>query len=430
MNYIKKNSIAKTLIVFYIIVFFNLFFINIGNTNISKISFFIIAIFVLFMPIENILVLIFALLPISRLFLINKNLFTLIPILEVIIVIKYIIGFKIKRETLKKLLFLSGLTFYSIFIEIYRFQTFLNSVKFFLMIYVMILMLDKLNKKERELSFFILIISTFICSVGAVLFPNVCSWTALYFNEYESRFQGLTTDPGTFGQYLICSTACLIYFLNKYVKKLKLLFLIVLNIIINIYFIIKSGTRACFIGLVFIYIVFLLKLLREKKLVGLFLSIFSIVIGPIVSIRFFSIILSSRSYSSVAGDTRWIIWEGYFRMLKENLGILIFGVGLDSCNSIGKIFNIGNPHNILIEKLTECGLILFPFFIIFLFLMLKTREMKIKDLSNLPFYSFLTTTLVYGSSGIEIFYFLMALISRKNRKTSFIRRRINEKERS
>lgn len=429
MNYRKKDNIIKTLIIFYIIVFFNLVFINIGHTVISKLSFFILVTLSLVLPIRKIMILIFALLPISRLFLIDKSLFTLIPIFELIIIIKYIIELKIKKMTSKKLLFLVGLVFYSIIIEMYRFQTFFNSIKFFLNISVMILMLEKLNKKGRDLSFVVLIISTFICSAGAILFPNVSSWTALYFSEYENRFQGLSTDPGTFGQYLVCSTACLVYFFYEYRGNFKIL--IVINMVSNIYFTVMSGTRACFIGLTFIYLVFLLKLLFEKKLkiklIGLFLSFFSIIIGPVIVVRFFSAILNSRGYSSVMGDTRWVIWKGYFRMLKENLDIFLFGAGLDSCNYIGKTFNIGNPHNIFVEKFTECGLILFPFFIIFLFMIFKTRKMGIRNLSSLPFYSFLATTLVYGSSGIEILYFLIALISKKDEKISLIGRKINEK---
>lgn len=51
----------------------------------------------------------------------------------------------------------------------------------------------------------------------------------------------------------------------------------------------------------------------------------------------------------------------------NNFDIMVFGVGMNSCGIYGRAMGLENLHNVVIEKIVECGFLGFVFnFIIFL----------------------------------------------------------------
>ena len=71
---------------------------------------------------------------------------------------------------------------------------------------------------------------------------------------------------------------------------------------------------------------------------------------------------------------------------------------------------LGNPHNIIIEKIVECGIIGFVLNFFIFYPMIKRKRMSFKTPETLPFYVLLSTLMVYGSSGLDLPYLLLALI--------------------
>lgn len=91
----------------------------------------------------------------------------------------------------------------------------------------------------------------------------------------------------------------------------------------------------------------------------------------------------------LSDDNRMDIWKGYLTELLKHPDIILFGVGMDSCNVLGKIVGIGNPHNVIIEKVVECGFIGLILNVGVFYPMIVEKNMKFSNIYALPFYVYL-----------------------------------------
>ena len=260
------------------------------------------------------------------------------------------------------------------------------------------------------------------------LFPTVSRYTALFTMEYNPRFQGLLADPGEFGQTMVCAVAMIItlFVINRQRKALLEVgkarngFQVANSIVLCaffLYFAILSGTRACLIAIAVIYIAVLIRLFQTRKkstqIIALLIGIVSIFALSSVGTMLFDVVSSTHGGESLSEDIRLSIWSGYIQNIWDNPDVLLFGVGMNSCGVYGEVMGLGNPHNIIIEKTVECGLIglVFNFFIFYP--LIKRKKMSFKTPETLPFYVLLSTLMVYGSSGLDLPYLLLALIIEK-----------------
>jgi O-antigen ligase len=233
------------------------------------------------------------------------------------------------------------------------------------------------------------------------------------------------TDPGSFGQTVVCAIAIIVTILFSRNNEMGDLgwryevrrFIGVGAIIILFYFMLLSGTRACMLALAIVYSAVLYWLLRVRKrrvqVLGFFCCIASFLILPTIVNNLSDLLLSSHGGEMLSDAARLRIWQGYLSEIVAHPEILIFGIGMDSCNELGQLAGIGNPHNVLIEKTIECGLIGFFLNLGIFYPLIKRKDMRFSNVFTLPFYVFLSTLLVYGSVGAWLPYLLLALINKK-----------------
>ena len=129
--------------------------------------------------------------------------------------------------------------------------------------------------------------------------------------------------------------------------------------------------------------------------------------------QLFSTLSENHGNQDVGEDNRWSIWANYMRHLAENPSVWIFGVGLDGSLQYAAMNQIGNPHNVLLEKVVECGIIGLVIQIMFFVAIIRQKRMGAIKGRALPMYAYWATLMVYGASGTEIPYYLLALTKGK-----------------
>ena len=127
----------------------------------------------------------------------------------------------------------------------------------------------------------------------------------------------------------------------------------------------------------------------------------------------FDAISLTHGGEALSEDIRLSIWIRYIQNIWENPDVVLFGVGMNSCGLYGEMMCLGNPHNIIIEKAVECGLIGILLNLNIFYPLIKRKKMSILIPETLPFYVFLSTLMVYGSSGLDLPYLLLALVIEK-----------------
>lgn len=419
---LKKIGIT----IFYTLFFITVLSLNLNITNISSISYVLILIVSIFTSFELNIIFLFCIIPFQRLFLFSPDFMTLVPLLELLIIFKYLLRIKIKKSIFNQMLFCLILLIYSSSIEILRFSSFDNSLKFIITIICLVVISDSQNLKLSKQCLMYFSVSALLSSVIGYFFPVVSSFTALYTSEYTFRFQGLMGDPGEFGQTMVSSIAIIVMliFMNedkpysfKYYFKI---FCYILSVFVFLISIILSGTRACLIALGVIYLFSMYWIFSKKKkkniLIGILLSIVSIIFIAALGNVFIETLFSTHGGEAISDDNRFIIWKSYWDMYKSNPSILIFGVGMDNANLFGQTYGLGNPHNFIIEKLTESGFIGLILNLLIFIPIIRKKNMAISNYLTLPFYAFLSTLLVYGSVGIVLPYLLLSLINNKENK--------------
>lgn len=403
--------------------------INQGSSTVSAISYVLILLTAVICREEIDVMLLFCLFPIQRIFMLSSGFMTVVPLIIILIIIKCFIHRRVFNHCQNQLLTAIVLFFYSSLIEFIRFSTIKNTVEYILTIVLMIVICEIVNQRLRKSCMVLYCISSILSALVGYLFPTVSKYTALFTMEYNPRFQGLLTDPGTFGQTMACAIAMIItiFVLKRQeervridIEKRKNIFQVLIIIVLCVcllYFIILSGTRACLIAIGVIYAIVLARLFRTKRkstqIVALFVGIFSILALSSIGTMLIDAVMAAHGGEALAEDTRFSIWSGYIQNIWNHLDVILFGVGMNSCNVYGEVMGLGNPHNVIIEKVAECGLIglILNFFIFYP--LIKRKKMSFITPETLPFYVWLSTLMVYGSSGSDMPYLLLALIIEK-----------------
>lgn len=423
----KKISLyneKSSLFIFYLLSIICMVSINVGNYSFSKISYIVIGVLSIFTTLETNIILFFCLVPFPRIILLNQSFFTLIPIIELIIVCKWLVLKQFNQRDYKALLSGACILIYSSLVEYIRYATFSNSVEYCLKLFVILAICDVTNKKLAKNCFGFLSLSSIISIIASYIFPTLSVYVRIKEVLYSTRINGLLGDPGEFGQLLLSALSCYIVYcvLRNESNKRKFTILDVLSILvvacISIYLMIQSGTRTCLIGLVIIYVFILLWLLKGKSRktvsLGCIALIVTLFMGYYIWEIMFDTFMSSHGGESLNDDNRIRIWLNYLREFNDDIRIQIFGVGMDCSNTYGLIHKLGNPHNILIEKIFECGLVGLILNCTFFVNVFKRKKCSVFEKANLPFYVFLSTLFFYGSVGIELLYFLIGLLPSKN----------------
>ncbi len=251
---------------------------------------------------------------------------------------------------------------------------------------------------EKELIKFLSIslVSTFSILLFDALFQYFLGFNLLLF-EYEinrfARLKGLFGDESILGSYLVrllpILFAVFVYKNNQ--SKLSTFFFCMLVIAIDVV-IFLSGERTAF-GLLFVFMLIFIFLLKDLK----FLKIILIII-PIISITIISL-TNTKIKNRMIDYTIDQVNKSYIFSQEHDLLILhaydiflqnkIFGVGtkmfreeckLDKYNSFNQKEMIGinkglcntHPHNYLIQLLSETGLVgTIPYLIIFFLILFK-----------------------------------------------------------
>lgn len=413
---------------FYILFFVTAFSINQGNNTVSAISFVLILLIVVIYHEENGTVLLFCLFPMQRMFMLSRSFMTVVPLISILIILKCFLHHKVRCNCIKQLMATILLLFYSLSVEIIRFSSIKNTVEYILTIILMIVVCEIVDKNLRKVCMLVYCVSSILSALIGYFFPTVSRYTALFIMEYNPRFQGLLTDPGSFGQTMVCAMAMAItvYFLVEQSRELPNLNKVqnrfsAVNVIIScafyLYFAILSGTRACLIALTVIYVEVFIMLIKTKRrstqIAALLIGIVSIFALSSIGTMIFNVVSMEHGGESLSEDTRLGIWRGYIHNILNSPDVMLFGVGMNSCSMYGEMMALGNPHNIIIEKVVECGIIGFVLNLCIFIPTLRRKKMSFMTPETLPFYVWISTLLVYGTSGIILPYLLLALITEK-----------------
>lgn len=410
---------------FYVLFFVTIIDINRGSSTVSAISYVLILLIAVICREEIGVILLFCLLPVQRIFMISKGFMTVVPLISILIIIKCFRHYRVFKRCEKQLAAVIVLFIYSLIVEFIRFSSVGNTIDYIVTVILMIVICEIVDRKLRKSCMIAYCVSSIFSAMVGYFFPAVSRFTALFAMEYNPRFQGLLADPGEFGQTMVCAIAMIITLLvmnrqqNRLIEVEKVrngfqVINVIFFCIIFLYFAILSGTRACLIAIAVIYIAVLVRLFQTKRkstqVIALLIGIVSIFALSGIGTMLFDVVSATHGGESLSEDMRLSIWSGYIQSTWNNLDVVLFGVGMNSCGVYGGKMGLGNPHNIIIEKTVECGLIglVLNFFIFYP--MIKRKRMSFKTPETLPFYVLLSTLMAYGSSGLVLPYLLLALI--------------------
>lgn len=406
-------------IFFFALVVTTVLTVNKGITIVSKFSYIAFLFLAILCNVKTCIILLFGMLPIQRIFALSKDFITVVPLLSIFIIIKFFLTHQLRKYYIKQLLLSITLLIYSSLVEYIRFDTVKNSLVYIITILLMFTICELVDYRLRKSCMLIYCLSSLLSAFAGYFFPSASIHTALFTMSGNIRFQGLMADPGEFGQTMVCAMAMALTLFNIKTKKCnrnKVFFTIILSLycLIVFCFVVLSGTRTCLIAIAVMYIIILYRLLRSKKrrilIFALFLGFFSIISASFVGSFLFNMLSVAHGGEALSEDVRLQIWKGYIQCIIDNPNVILLGVGMNSCGAFGEIMKLGNPHNVIIEKITECGILGGIINVSIFYPLVKRKKMGLTVSETLPFYVFLSTLMFYGSSGLELPYLLLALI--------------------
>lgn len=409
-------------IFFFALVVTTVLTVNNGITIISKFSYITFLFLAILCNVKTCIILLFGMLPIQRIFALSKDFITVVPLLSLLVIIKFFLTHRLHKYYIKQLILTLILLVYSSLVEYIRFYTIKHSLEYSITVLLMLTICDLVDFRLRKSCMLIYCASSLLSALTGYFFPSVSSYTALFTMTGNIRFQGLMADPGEFGQTMVCAMAMALTLFIMANKKLensnsnKVFLITVLSAycLILFYFAILSGTRTCLIAIAVMYIIILYRLLHSKKrrilIFALFLGFISVLFASFVGNILFNMLSVAHGGEALSEDIRLQIWKGYILSIIDNPDVIVFGVGMNSCGTFGDIMKLGNPHNVIIEKITECGILGGIINVLIFYPLIKRKKIGLTISETLPFYVFLSTLLFYGSSGLELPYLLLALI--------------------
>lgn len=416
------NKCKFPFIFFFALVVTTVLTVNKGITIVSKFSYIAFLFLAILCNVKTCIILLFGMLPIQRIFALSKDFITVVPLLSILIIIKFFLTHQLRKYYIKQLILSITLLIYSSLVEYIRFDTVKNSLIYIITILLMLTICELVDYRLRNSCMLIYCLSSLLSAFAGYFFPSASIYTALFTMSGNIRFQGLMADPGEFGQTMVCAMAMALTLFGiktnntKKSNRNKVFFTIILSLycLIVFCFVVLSGTRTCLIAIAVMYIIILYRLVHSKKrrilIFCIILGFFSIIFASFVGSFLFNMLSATHGGEALSEDVRLQIWEGYIQCIINNPNVILFGVGMNSCGAFGEIMRLGNPHNVIIEKITECGIWGGIINVLIFYQLVKRKKIGLTISETLPFYVFLSTLMFYGSSGLELPYLLLALI--------------------
>jgi len=231
------------------------------------------------------------------------------------------------------------------------------------------------------------------------------------------RIRSVFTNPLVYCQFLLASIP-IILFLLKNSKKLFMKIFLVINLILSIYLIYRTGSRA---GLALIFLIPILKLIIKYYRYKLFKKIFWIFFIFFMLIAFYKIrsfvidnwyIINNLKYFVIHGKISQEDVSTYARVLQFMYGLnyikykFLFGIGPgEALKAVYPLHSIDNHYLTLILSIGVIGL--------FLFLYIIYLSIKIA-IKNIQLYNDELTLYLLTSVIIILLYYLILSIPKAN----------------
>jgi len=373
-----------------------------------------------FSSIEKNLQSIYFLLPLSLAFSISEGGFSVVAILELILLFKIL--YTKKRVLGGYLICIFGLTF-SQLITILFFQTaFSDVISLFINVVSLMVLYDYFassvsdNALSMKLSF---VLGVFVSGLLPIIL-SFQSFRSFIMLNILFRFKGLWTNPNYYGQQVNIAVAILIgSLLTKEVKASPLSLIILLFLVL---FGIMTVSRSFLFILLFMSLCYfwtLLKSMKSRKLVTKLMIVVSamIILGGAAYLSV-NMVASKRGLVSDNRDllsgrltNSSIILNRY--VTYENPVLLVFGFGvMNSYKFIDKTegTNILNTHNTYYDVITDFGvfgLLLVSMIVVGYFF--KTKHINLFREDNLYIIVILLSAFVMSYVLTDYFYYLVAL---------------------
>lgn len=381
--------------------------------------------------IENKYYVILFTLPFASIFKISSDLPSVLIILLSLYLFHVLIIKSIKIKTTDYLFLIAIILFQVLSIYIYQ-GSYISLLSFILNILFMkacILNFNSSSSKKQILfkSSYTFGTSMFISILVSDIFPNIPYIVLLEKQTLLmsiNRFSGLNGDPNYFNQLILIAICLLFASLLKVESKHKwVLFLLYLFLILSGF---RSISKSYALSII---VVFILSLYYKNKLVSfksevinvkalkLLLSYTLLVAGAIslfILSKFVVIpVFQARTDTDDILTGRGDIWIHYLKLLVQNPEILLTGVGFSNdATVLGKHFGIYMvPHNVYLEILVDCGLIVMCLLFLFFKEIFTNFKLKRQDPYFMFFIVILFTSFGLSLSSNDAFFIFLPLMT-------------------
>ncbi len=199
-------------------------------------------------------------------------------------------------------------------------------------------------------------------------------------DQWTYRISGGTGDQNEFSVHLLTGMGIGIYLFQKH----KNLFLLLSTSTLFLYALLYAGSRSAMLALalVVLYTMFVRFSYLLKKLFSIKVLILFLIIGIFAAQYDFSKMTAIKGMQERAGNLgtaheRFISWKAGSRMIQDNF---LLGVGVDNYEKHAREYAVDfidegslAPHNILVKIFAETGFFPFVAFLIFIYVLLRTK---------------------------------------------------------
>ena len=264
----------------------------------------------------------------------------------------------------------------------------------------------------------------------AVIMSSVIS----LFNEpsdiWSYRISGGTNDQNEFSVHLLAGLSIGVYLYRKHQNLL--LFLATSGLFI--YALLYAGSRTAMLalGLAVIYTILVKFTYLIKKILSLKVLLVFLLLGIFAAQYDFSKMTAVQGLQERAGNLgtaheRFISWKAGGRMIQDNF---LLGVGADNYTKYTRKYAVDfidegslAPHNIFVKIFAEMGFITFIAFLLFLYVLLRTKFRQILYTDyywlSLAVYAALFMGLTLSITYEKYFWMILALLSNVILKLSY-----------
>ena len=232
----------------------------------------------------------------------------------------------------------------------------------------------------------------YVFGVGVAIICGIV-FNAIHGTLFSGGFGGIRNDRNYFNALVSpCITICLIYLINGKLKLKREKILYIVVTFLSLLSVILSGSRTCFIALIFPLMVIIFYIFKLKKIKVLSFVIGALIIMAIIIVNVYGdaldFLLSRIVEENVkSGNGRFEIWAYYLdKWINSGTIGILFGLGNSSLTYYsGEFSNVA--HNTAIEYVYATGLLgTFSIFILitYCFITVAGSFRKIKFVNLLP----------------------------------------------